>query len=80
MIGLSLLFFFLQAPETTAQMIAKIAASGHVVEIVVPPSERIAPPIRIAPGPPPLIGFRKLDGEMRHRFGDLDLVVDDAGH
>ena len=43
-------------------------------------SERLAPLGRIAPGQAPLLQFRYLDGKRRHRFGDLDLVMDDAGH
>jgi hypothetical protein len=55
-------------------------ASGQIVEIATPSSERLAPPARIAPGPPPTLGFRLIEGKLRHRFGDLDLVLDDAGH
>jgi hypothetical protein len=36
--------------------------------------------IRIAPGAPPMLTFRYLDGRRRGRFGGLDLVLDDAGH
>lgn len=43
-------------------------------------SERLAPDIRLAPGDPPILRFRYLDGKRRHRFGDLNLVMDDAGH
>ena len=34
----------------------------------------------IAPGAPPLLAFRYFEGKDRHRFGELDLVLDDAGH
>lgn len=51
-----------------------VAESGRVVELV-----RL-PPDRIAPGAPPLVSFRYLDGARRHRFGNLDLVLDDASH
>ena len=63
-----------------AGLISQVAASGQVVEIATPPSERLAPSGRIAPGVPPLVGFRAFEGKLRHRFGDLDLVLDDAGH
>jgi hypothetical protein len=26
------------------------------------------------------LSFRFFEGKQRHRFGDLDLVLDDAGH
>lgn len=43
-------------------------------------SERVAVKRLIAPGAPPLLAFRYFDGKDRHRFGQLDLVLDDAGH
>ena len=58
----------------------QIAASGRVLQIGVSDSERVAPPPRIAPGAPPLLSFRFFEGKQRHRFGDMDLVLDDAGH
>jgi hypothetical protein len=35
---------------------------------------------QLAPGAPPMLAFRYLDGRRRGRFGGLDLVLDDAGH
>jgi hypothetical protein len=58
----------------------QIAASGRVLQIAVSDSERVAPSRQIAPGAPPLLRFRFFEGKQRHRFGDLDLVLDDAGH
>ena len=43
--------------------------------------ERLADPRQqIAPGAPPLLSFRYFPGADRHRFGKLDLMLDDAGH
>ena len=53
---------------------------GRVLEIGVTPSERATPAPLIAPGAPPLVRFRYFEGQARHRFGNLDLVMDDAGH
>jgi hypothetical protein len=61
-------------------VILLFAPSNRVTEIATPSSARLAPPARIAPGPPPSLGFRLLDARLRHRAGDLDLVLDDAGH
>ncbi|MEO8125584.1 MAG: hypothetical protein ABJF23_27710 [Bryobacteraceae bacterium] len=58
----------------------QIAASGRVLQIAVSDSERVAPGPQIAPGAPPLLSFRFFEGKQRHRFGDMDLVLDDAGH
>ena len=66
--------------ESTGDLVEQVASSGQVVEIAASPSERLGPPARIAPGAPPALGFRLIEGKLRHRFGDLDLVLDDAGH
>ena len=79
MIPVFLLMLFAIDARITG-LIRQVAASGQVVEIATPPSERLAPSVRIAPGVPPLISFRAFEGKLRHRFGDLDLVLDDAGH
>ena len=57
-----------------------VAESGRVVSIAEPPSDRLQPPAALAPGAPPLLGFRLLEAKSRHRYGNLDLVMDDAGH
>lgn len=72
---------FLFAPsDPTAALIAKVAASGRVVELATPLSERVTSPPQIAPGAPPVLSFRLLEGQLRNRFGGSDLVLDDAGH
>jgi hypothetical protein len=80
MIASPLFFLCLAAAGDSGALVRQIADSGRVVEIAVTPSERVSPPIRIAPGGPPLVSFRLMEGRLRHRFGDLDLVLDDAGH
>jgi hypothetical protein len=86
MIGITLLLLLSQAPsaretQTEVQKLTKmVAESGRVLEIAVPATERASPPMLIAPGSPPLISFRFFEGQVRHRFGNLDLVTDDAGH
>ncbi len=58
----------------------QVARSGRVVEAM-PIAERLRDPLRdVAPGAPPLLAFRYFDGADKHRFGKLDLMVDDAGH
>jgi hypothetical protein len=75
-----LLLFALLATTEVERLTKNVADSGRVMEIAIPPSERLAPPPKIAPGAPPLVSFRLFDGRMRHRFSNLDLVLDDAGH
>jgi hypothetical protein len=62
------------------KLIAHVAASTRVVQVGESASERISEPPAVAPGAPPLLSFRYFDGKQRHRFGNLDLVMDDAGH
>jgi hypothetical protein len=74
------LLMLLALDARMAGLIRQVAVSGQVIEIATPPSERLMPAARIAPGVPPLVSFRAFEGKLRHRFGDLDLVLDDAGH
>jgi hypothetical protein len=55
-------------------------ASTRCVDVAEPPSARVALRRLIAPGPPPLLSFRYYEGRAHHRYGNLDLVLDDAGH
>ena len=78
------LFFLLMLwpgeQKSPAALIGEIARSGRVVEVI-SSKERLADPRKeIAPGAPPILAFRYFDGADRHRFGKLDLMVDDAGH
>ena len=63
-----------------SSLVDQIAESGRVVGLAESPSDRIAAQSQVAPGQPPLLSFRYFDGKQRQRFGDLDLVLDDAGH
>jgi hypothetical protein len=44
------------------------------------PDQRVSPPPMIAPGAPPLLSFRYYEGAVHHRYGNADLMLDDAGH
>lgn len=69
-----------QPPQDIPALLKQIAESGRVLTIAENSSDRLNPPGRLTPGKPPLLAFRYFDGQRRHRFGDLDLVMDDAGH
>jgi len=62
------------------QTIREIAASGRVTEAGETPDQRVATRAQVAPGAPPLLSFRYYEGKQHHRFGDVDLMLDDAGH
>lgn len=71
-----LLLLFL-VPEPVIQ---KIADSGRCADLAETPDSRVTPHARIAPGPPPLLSFRYYQGKTHHRFGNAELMLDDAGH
>ena len=77
---LTLILLLAAAEHQALHAIRQVAASGRVVEQGLSDSERVTPRRLLAPGPPPLLQFRYLEGNLRHRFGDSALVVDDAGH
>ncbi len=62
------------------ELILAIAASGRVVSIAATPEERVHPAVEVPPSAPPLLLFRFLEGAGKHRFSQLGLVIDDAGH
>ncbi|MGH9661989.1 MAG: hypothetical protein ACRD96_25805 [Bryobacteraceae bacterium] len=67
----------LAASAEADRLTRAVAASGRVLEIGL---DRLATVRDIAPGAPPLLSFRFFEGKSRHRFGEFDLVMDDAGH
>jgi hypothetical protein len=44
------------------------------------PDSRITREPLISPGQPPLLSFRYYEGKSHHRFGNTELMLDDAGH
>ena len=79
---MNILILLMMAANTddVSRLTKEVAASGQVLEIGQTPSERVAPPKQIAPGPPPLLAFRYYDAQQRHRFSNTELMLDDAGH
>jgi len=66
--------------ERIRQLMTDIAQSGRVLEIGEDAERLRDPRTEIAPGAPPILAFRYFQGADRHRFGKLDLMLDDAGH
>jgi hypothetical protein len=79
---MNILILLMMAANTDdlSRLTKEVAASGQVLEIGQTPSERVAPPKQIAPGPPPLLAFRYYDAQQKHRFSNTELMLDDAGH
>jgi hypothetical protein len=67
-------------PANVSDTLAEIAASGRVVESIPSASERLNGAVLIAPGAPPSLKFRSYEASERGRFGDVGLMMDDAGH
>ena len=63
-----------------AALLQRIEQSGRLDTLGVSSSERLRPLALLAPGDPPMLAFRYLEDRRRHRFGELDLMMDDAGH
>ena len=68
------------ASQQLEMLTREVARSGRVVEIAEPAARRLEERVRLAPDAPPMSSFRLFEGKMRHRYGNLDLVMDDAGH
>jgi hypothetical protein len=68
---------FLWAGLVTLQ---QVADSGRCVTLAETPDARVERKPMIAPGPPPLLSFRYYEGKAHQRFGNADLMLDDAGH
>ena len=66
--------------ETESAILERIGRSGRLDTLGLSASERLRPVGLLAPGDPPMLAFRYLEDRRRHRFGELDLMMDDAGH
>jgi hypothetical protein len=61
-------------------LVKRIADSGRCVTLAETPDSKVETQNRIAPGQPPILMFRYYEGKLHHRFGNADLMLDDAGH
>jgi hypothetical protein len=72
--------FLWAALFTKPDAVQQVVDSGRCVTLAETPDARVAAQPQIAPGPPPLLSFRYYEGKLHHRFGNTDLMLDDAGH
>lgn len=61
-------------------VVEQVAQSGRYLNSIEIPDDRVSSRGIIAPGPPPLLSFRLYEGKQHGRFGNADLMLDDAGH
>ena len=60
-----------------------LASAQHAPSCAQPaesPDTKVNPPRMIPPGQPPLFSFRLYEGKLHNRYGNRDLMMDDAGH
>lgn len=62
------------------QTIKQISDSGRCADVAESPEARVTPDLKVPPGPPPLLSFRYYEGKLHHRYGNSELMLDDAGH
>jgi hypothetical protein len=70
----------MQSDNIERSLIEQIAGSGRCVALAELPKDRLDVRPMAAPGPPPLLSFRYYEGKQHHRYENLDLMLDDAGH
>jgi len=73
-----LMAFLATAPVETS--VQQIADSGRCVSLAESADSRVDITPRFAPGQPPVLSFRFYEGKSHHRFGNSELLLDDAGH
>jgi hypothetical protein len=66
--------------KQATDVIQQVSDSGRCVTLAESPDSRTREKPQIAPGQPPLLTFRYYEGKLHHRFGNSDLMLDDAGH
>ena len=67
------------ASEATT-VLEKIDRSGRCATLGRTPQQRLAKQPMIAPGAPPVLSFKLYEDAKHHRFGNVDVMLDDAGH
>jgi hypothetical protein len=68
------------SPESNHDLVQSIELSGRIAAMPSSPDEKVAPIAAVPPGAPPLLSFRRYQGQEHNRFANLDLLMDDAGH
>ena len=64
----------------SATIVEKIDRSGRCATIGKTPEQRLTKQPAIAPGAPPVLSFKLYEDAKHHRFGNVDVMLDDAGH
>lgn len=77
----------LQQPLTNAgvselerTLTEQVDRSGRCAVLSETPEQKVAERKLIAPGQPPILSFKYYEDAKHHRFGNIDVMLDDAGH
>lgn len=65
-------------PERT--LTEEIDRSGRCAVLGQTPEQKVSRKQVIAPGQPPVLSFKYYEDAKHHRFGNIDVMLDDAGH
>ena len=66
--------------EDLSAWVRKISDSGRCAREKESPDRKVAVPAAVLPGVAPVLSFRFYEGKQHHRFGNSELLIDDAGH
>jgi len=67
-------------PTPERVLVEQIDRSGRCAALSQTPKQRLMERPVIAPGPPPVLSFKLYEDAKHHRFGNVDVMLDDAGH
>jgi hypothetical protein len=77
----------LQAPLPDAnvsvlerKLTQQVDRSGRCAVLGQAPEQKVSERQLIAPGQPPVLSFKYYEDAKHHRFGNVDVMLDDAGH
>ncbi len=67
-------------PIPQQSLVQQIDQSGRCASLSQTSEQRLPERSAIAPGPPPVLSFKLYEDAKHHRFGNVDVMLDDAGH
>lgn len=69
-----------QAAHPENAVMKQIDESGRCATLGKTAEQRVAGPPKIAPGQAPIVSFKYYEDAKHHRFGNINVMLDDAGH
>lgn len=66
--------------QSHPELVQQAIQANRCTSVLEKPGKRIQPPLALPPAPPPVLSFRYFEDKKHHRFDNLDVMLDDAGH